>query len=100
MDELVETEVLEGELEKIVGVFCLALTCCGEFVGDLEVLIEDCLDRIGGSSAEDILGVRNKFGCYTEDIGPRTGEIIRKRASSVHRTHSTVPASCPELGEV
>jgi len=83
MDELVESEIFERELEEIIGMFCLSLTRRCKLIRDLEILIEDGFDGIGDSSGEDVLSVRNKFRCDTEDICSGTGEIIRKRSSSI-----------------
>lgn len=99
MDEFIESEIFEGELEKIIGVFRLTHTRGSKFIRDFEIFIEDCLDRIRRSPTEDILGIGDELGRDTENIGPRTEEIIRKRSSSVHRTYSAVSTSCPELGE-
>jgi|GEM_PF-6266318 len=84
MDEFVEPEIFEGELKKEASMFRLCLTCRGKLIGDFEILIENRLDGIRCSSSEDILGIRDKFCGDTEDIGSRTGEIIRKRSSSIH----------------
>lgn len=100
MNEFVESEILEGELKKIFGMFCLDSTCRGEFIRDFEVLIEDSFDGIGDSSGENILSIRNEFRRDAEDICSGTEEVIRKRSSSVQRSYSTPPSSRPELREM
>lgn len=82
MDELIEPEVLEGELKEIIGMFRLGLTCGCELIRNLEIFIENRLDGIGNSSTKNILSVRDEFCGDTKNIGSRTKEMVRKSSSS------------------
>jgi len=76
-----EIEILEREPEKHLRHLCLHEARRSEFVGDLQVLVEDILDGRGLPSGEDILGVIGHAHEDAEEIFSRTRECV---ASSAH----------------